>query len=173
MTWDPPAGRVLRLVALVFLALAVLLFGAWLLVRLWSLVVLLGMAVLLATALAPYVDWLARRTKRRGLAVVLVMLAVLGVVVLFGLLVLPPMVEQGRDLYDRAPDLQDRLARLADERGSADLGARVREFEPKNLVNPDLALRTGLGVLGAVIATVTTVFLTLYLLLDAAHVEGF
>ena len=174
MTWtDPPTPRLMKLVLLVFLLIAALLFGVWLLVKLWSLVVLVGIALLLGTALIPYVEWVARFTKRRGLAVVLVMASLLAAIVVFGLLVLPPMIDQGRDLYDRAPQLQGRLARFADERGWAEPRDRIRSFSLRELVSTDLAVRTGLGVVGFVVALFTTLFLILYFLLDAAHLKRF
>src|SRR4051794_28735835 len=91
--------------------------GLWLLTRVWDVLLLLAVALVLAAALMPAVEALTRRTGRRGLAVVLVTLAVLVSLLLFLALVLPPMVQQGRDVWDQAPELRDRAARFADERG--------------------------------------------------------
>src|SRR5829696_7952701 len=144
---DISSREVLRLTSLVVLTVVVVLAGVWLLVKLWSVVVLLGLALLLGVALLPAVHGLMRLTRKRVPAVLLLALGFLTLLGLFGVLVVPPLVEQGRSLYDDAPDLQARLAREAETRGQATLGERIRAFTVKDAVSTDLLVRTGIGAL--------------------------
>ncbi len=174
MAWyDVPVARLAKLVSVVVLVIVALLSGMALLVKLWSLVVAIGVALLLGAALLPAVETLARVTKRRTPAVVTVMLLVVGGFALFGWLVAPPMVAQSRDLYDRAPEVRDRLARFAEERGSPTLRDRILQFSPGDVASPDQVVRTGLGVAGFLVAFFTVFFLTMYFLFDAGILERF
>src|SRR3712207_2687886 len=113
MAWtDVPTLRLMKFVAIVFLTVAVLLLASWLTLKLWSLIILIGLSLLFGTALLPFVDWVGRYTQSRGGAVFVVMLTVLAVLILFGLLVLPPMVSQGRALYENAPQIQEKVVKF-------------------------------------------------------------
>jgi predicted PurR-regulated permease PerM len=169
----PAARDVIRLTSLVVLTIIVVLFAVWLLVALRSVALLLGLALLLGVALLPAVNGLMRLTKQRASAVMLVALALLALFALFGFLVAPPMVEQGRALYDDAPALQQRLAREADARDQTALGDRIREFETSDAVSTDLLVRTGLGALSFVIAFFTLFFLVIYFLIDVERLSQF
>jgi predicted PurR-regulated permease PerM len=59
-------------------------------------------AIFLAVALSGPVNWLNRR-MRRGFAIALVYLGLLGVLVGLGALIVPPFVRGGKDLADNAP----------------------------------------------------------------------
>ena len=174
MAWfDIPARQVIRLVALIILTAAAVFFGLWLLVKLWSVVLLAGVALILAAALIPSVNRLTRLVRNRVLAVIIVALTLLAVIALFGVLVAPPMIEQGRDLYERSPQAQERAARIAAERGMDDLRQRIEAFSPRDVANRDLLVSTGLGVVSFVIAFFTVLFLVLYFLLDIRPLERF
>lgn len=170
-SFDWSTRNLLRLVALAFLLIVALVFGLWLVVRLWSVLLLMGIALLLGTSLLRPVERLARLTKNRTVAVLLVVLALLTAIVLFGVLVAPPMFDQGRDLYARSPEVQERAAELAEERGWLGLRDRIRTFAPGDLVKTDLVVRTGLGVISFLIALFTVFFLVVYFLLDVRHLE--
>jgi predicted PurR-regulated permease PerM len=60
-------------------------------------------AIFLAVALSGPVNWLERRTKRRGPAIALVFLALLLLPVLVGAVVVPPLVTQGNNLVQDLP----------------------------------------------------------------------
>ena len=149
------------------------LVGLWLLSKLWGVVLLASVGLLLAAALMPYVDWLWRKIHNRALAVVLVVLSVLLAVALVLLLVLPTIITQGRDLWERAPELQDRAARFADERGWVDLRDRIDEFTFGDLVRDRDWVDTSRTVLTAVFQLFTIFFLAAYFLLDARRVKQF
>lgn len=153
------------------LAIAGVALALWLLVKVWGVLLLTGVALLLAAALLPYVERLRRRTGNRTVAVLLVVFGVLAAVTALLVLVVPPMVTQGRDLWQRAPEWQARAAGFAERRGWQDLGDKINEFQPAEVVGPRL-LTTGRTVASMFIAWVTTFFLTAYILVDARRLKG-
>ena len=156
-----------------FLTIVGVLVGLWLLVQLWGVLLLSAVGLLIAAALMPYVDWLWRKSHNRPLAVVIVVMAVLAGVALVLLLIVPTMVTQGRDLWERAPELQERAARFSDERGWRDLSARIREFRPGDLVRDRDWVDTSRTVIGVVFSLFTVFFLAAYFLLDARRLKQF
>lgn len=76
---------------------------------------LFSVVFLLAMVLNPLVVWLEKRKIKRGLAVAIV---VLGLLLILGgvvALVVPPLVEQGQQLVNRAPDLAKGIRKQADD----------------------------------------------------------
>ncbi|MFN8559240.1 MAG: AI-2E family transporter [Dehalococcoidia bacterium] len=154
------------------LVLLGLLAAVWLVVKIWSVLVLVALALLLAGALMPFVDALWRRTHRRTLAVAIVALAVLlGLAVLL-LAVAPTLVAQGRDLWERWPQLQERAAAHAGAQGWTDLRDRIAAFSPTALIGPRL-FDTSRTVVTAVVEVVTVFVLAIYVLLDARRLKQF
>jgi predicted PurR-regulated permease PerM len=149
------------------------LVGLWLLSRLWGVLLLSGVGLLIAAALMPYTDWLWRKIHNRALAVVIVVLGVLAVAALVLLLIVPTLVTQGRDLWERAPELQERSARFTDARGWHDLSARIREFTPTELVAGRDWVDTSRTVISVVFQLFTVFFLAAYFLLDARRLKQF
>ena len=131
---------------------------------------LIVVALFLAVGLSPIVDLLARRGVRRALAVTLVALGLLGVVVLFGVAIVPVVRDQASAIVDSAPTWFERL------RGNAvlqDLDQRFDIFTTieQKLSDGDLAsqvfggaLGVGRFLLGAVFNTVVIFALILYFL---------
>lgn len=72
-------------------------------VALAKIVSLFVVVLFLAMVLNPIVVWLEKRGLRRGLAVVLVMLGLVGIVIGLGFLVVPPMIDQVNELGQKAP----------------------------------------------------------------------
>lgn len=71
--------------------------------------VLILIALFLATGLNPAVEALRRRKMSRNLAVTVIFSSVILFVVFFALVVLPPVINQGTNLIERAPTLLDDL----------------------------------------------------------------
>jgi predicted PurR-regulated permease PerM len=98
------------------LVLAVLaLIGLWLLVQLRSILVLVFVAVLFASAIARPAAKLERRGLPRGLAVVVVQLAVLAVLMVVFWIVVPPLVDQVALFSRDAPSYVTRFQHVRDE----------------------------------------------------------
>jgi predicted PurR-regulated permease PerM len=71
--------------------------------------VLILVALFLATGLNPAVEAIRRRGLSRGGAVAIILALVIIFVVLFGALVVPPLISQGTQLIESAPQLLDSL----------------------------------------------------------------
>ena len=133
-------------------------------------------ALFLALALNPAVDWLQRRgVRRRGLAVALTMLGVLGAIAAVGATVIPVLVEQVNDFVRALPgyvnDITEGRGRLGDLAERYDLVDRVQEAVNEGGASRILglsgtALAVTKGIITAIVAAVTIVFMTFFMLLE-------
>ncbi len=115
-------------------------------------------ALFLALALNPAVDRLEHRIKRRGLATGIVFVAALVAVALVGWLFIPTLVDQVNNFAHKVPDYLDNLTK----------GRKaLREGGASKLFGiSGTALAVAKGVVTAVLATVTIVFMTFFMLLE-------
>jgi predicted PurR-regulated permease PerM len=81
-------------------------------VELRSLLILLFISLVLAAAMSRPAAWLERRGLPRGLAVALVQLLALGVLLVVGYIVLPPLVDEVAGFVKRVPTYVDRFQGL-------------------------------------------------------------
>jgi predicted PurR-regulated permease PerM len=140
-------------------------------------------ALFLALALNPAVDWVEGRIRRRGLATGFVCIAALIVVVGIGWLFIPTLVNQVNDFAGKVPDYLDDLTK-----GRGRLGFLQQKYHLVDKARKALkeggasklfglsgtALAVAKGVVNAVLATVTIVFLTFFMLLEGrGWVESF
>jgi predicted PurR-regulated permease PerM len=170
---------VLRVVG-ILLAIAVVLEIIWISrhVLTWIFI-----AVFLALALNPAVDWLERRTKRRGFATAIVSVATIALLVGIGWLFIPTLVNQVNDFAGKVPDyLHDltkgrgRLGFLQEKYHLVDKARKaLNEGGASKLFGiSGTALALAKGVVNAVLATITIAFLTLFMLLEGPKwVESF
>ena len=144
----------------------VLLLAAW---RVRNVLLLVLVAAVLAVGLDPQVRYLQRRRLSRGWAVTVILLLSVGLLVLFGWLVIPAAVHQTQALARHTPDYLDRLQHATGFLGTLenkyDLAQQLRETTARI---PALALRKVPGVTasaGSIIFNVLTVaVLTIYFL---------
>ena len=141
-------------------------------------------AAFLALALNPLVAWLQEHgVRRRGLAVMITFLSAILAILAIGATFVPTLVEQVNDFIDAVPGYVERLTA-----GEGRLGFLEREYHIVQRVREAIAeggaarvlglsgtaLAITKGVVTAVVATVTIVFLTLFMLLEGpAWVERF
>ncbi len=143
-------------------------------------ITLLLVSFVLALALAPLVDRLTARMPR-GAAVASVFLGLVAVLVLIGLVVVPPVVTQGSQLAQQAPQyLQDlldtRWVRELDQhydvidRAEQELMGRLTD---QSFIEGVLGgiLGAGRAVVSGVFQTLTVLVLTLYLLASLPRVK--
>ena len=131
---------------------------------------------LLATGLGPLVHRIehaaAPGTARlpRWLAILLIYISIVGVLTLVGLAVVPPLVEQARDLWGRLPELLLRSQEFLVERGWLDHRVTLREAV-RSAPGPGQAVGTVAGAVTSVLATLlallTILILTFYLLVES------
>ena len=133
-------------------------------------------ALFLALALNPAVDWLEQRYRgRRGLATGTVMIAALAVIAAIGALFIPTLVDQVSGFAKKVPDYLDDLTKgrgrlgflqtkyhLVDKARDA-----LHEGGAKKLFGlTGTAVAVTKSVITAVVAVVTIVFMTFFMLLE-------
>jgi predicted PurR-regulated permease PerM len=162
--------RTLLVIAATVLAVALV---VWVLLEAWQVVSWIFIAVLFAIALQPAVDFLERRGMPNGAAVTLVSIAALAVVGLLAWAVIPPLVSQTTELIQAIPGAIDDITA-----GRGPLGFLQTDYGLADKARDFLEGRSGEGVLGvtspalevlrgiltAVVATVTIVFLVFFML---------
>ncbi len=149
--------------------------------KLSTTITLLIVALFLTLALNPLVEGLTHRRVPRGWSVAIVFLGAVAMITLIGWVVIPPVVQQGTDLAEDAPNL---LNGLLDNAWIQDLDhrfqviARAQEEITKRAADGNLWAGVFGGVLGGVqiIATglfslLTVLVLTLYFLATLPSVK--
>ncbi len=145
--------------------------AVWLVVQLWNQLLLFFVAALLAMAAEPAVERLGRRGWSRSRAVGALLAASVAAVALFGLVVVPPLIEQGTRLADNLPGyVDDAWGLLADH-------PNVQRWLQDNAGQENAgdgvlrgALSVGTGVFSGVSNLLVLAALTVYLLLDGERV---
>ncbi|MET4637875.1 AI-2E family transporter [Mycetocola sp. 2940] len=152
--------------------------------QLGTVLIYIGLALFLALGLDPLVTWLEKRIAR-GVAIALVVFAVLGVFVGLLFAVIPVLIEQGTNLVEDFPRLQrevqasnfiqDLESAFGGAVSIADAISGAIEFisDPQNLV----AIGGGLAAVGAGVASGVTgativLILTLYFLASLRSMKG-
>lgn len=171
----PPADRItvrieLPTATIVKAALAIVVFFA--LVTLRPLIYQLYFGLLLAAVLHPFVSWLERRGLSRGIATILVVVPLLGVLGVGVYLLLSPIVSSGGDLLDALPEYVDDLGTAFQNnptlRNQLEAAASWLSTHVASIVGG--AVGVGAGIIGAFATLFVVITLTAYLLLDGARV---
>lgn len=142
-----------------------------------SVLILIVMALFLAVGLNPLVEWFLRRGTRRGVAVLLVLAMVLGVLTLFVLTVAPVISEQITRITSNAPGWLDDLQHNAtverlDEK--YDVISKVRDYITQGDFGQSVfggALGVGLAVLSAVANSLIVLVLMIYFLASLPSIK--
>jgi predicted PurR-regulated permease PerM len=168
---EVPAARVIVRTVLIVVAVVVLLYLVYLVRRPigWLLA-----ATFLAVALSGPVNALDRH-MRRGFAITIVYLGLLAFPIALGALIVPPLVEEGNNLADNAPqyarDLTDfvqKNERLRNLNEDYDITSKLQEEAeklPGKLGGAAGTLRdVGFGIVNSIFALVTILILTAFML---------
>jgi predicted PurR-regulated permease PerM len=156
--------QVLVVLAILYLAIQVFALGWVAVAQIADVVIIFVAAWALAYLLAPLVNRIDTQTPlNRTLSVVVVYIAIALVLVVIGLLVVPPLVAQLNDLVTRGPEYGERASQLAASIQAAleRVGIRVDLAEfygtlPRRL--GDLAAAYAADILGVVSATAAVFF---------------
>jgi predicted PurR-regulated permease PerM len=168
--------RALIRYALVGAAVAV--FLVWTLYLAREVILLLYVAALVAIGLSPLVEALERREDQltghrvpRWLAILTIYLAVIGVMVGIGMLVVPPLAQQARELWEALPELAHTSQQWLIDRGILSRELTVREAVERAPVGSGDAVGRVIqalwGVVGGVVGLFTILILAFYFLVDA------
>ena len=170
-------ARTILAVLGIVLAVVALLQVLWLArqVLTWVLI-----AVFLALALDPFVSFLMRRgIRRRGLAIGTAYLIVAGAIVLIGATFVPTLVSEVRNFIDAVPEYVQDLTK-----GRGRLGFLERDYQIVERVRDALssvqvsrilgvsgtAVAVTRGVITAIVATITIIVLTFFMLLEGPRI---
>lgn len=167
-----------RTVVVVVSSAVAVITGLFLLWQLRQIVQWTVIALFLAVALSPPVNWLVRQRVPRAPAILLVYLLLLIAVAGLGALVVPPLVEQARQLADyiaaraREPGgltqaLEDMARRYRVEGYVQSLRAQVSALPGRLNVAAGPLLAVTRGIISSVTALVSILLLTFFLLLDS------
>jgi predicted PurR-regulated permease PerM len=134
-------------------------------------------ALFITVSLEPAVQWLTRRGLRRGLAVTLLFVVVFAALLGFLISVIPPLVNQGRQLIDDLPgylgELQARSAQFRELNDRFNLSSQLQGMIGS------VPGRIGSGVLGftgrvfgALFSTLTVLVFTAYFMADLPRIRN-
>jgi predicted PurR-regulated permease PerM len=149
--------------------------------RLTTVLTLIVVAFFLTLALNPLVEFLTRRGIRRGGAVAVVFAGVIVIFTLIGLLVVPPVVQQGGDLAAKAPDYLNQVlngAIVKDLDQHYQVVDKIEAEFNKRLTDGNFigqvfggVLGVGAAVIGGIFQAFTVLVLTLFLLASLPRVK--
>ncbi|HVE99428.1 MAG TPA: AI-2E family transporter [Mycobacteriales bacterium] len=150
-------------------ALAYTLLNALLVAR--QIVILIVIALFLAIGFNPVVEWFQNRGLRRQRAVIAVFASIVLVFVGFGAAIVPPIADQGTQLFEQVPEYATELRknkqfRELDEEYDivAKLQKQVDEAPKKGVNLVGGAFGVVKGIFNAIFSVVTVLILTLYFL---------
>jgi predicted PurR-regulated permease PerM len=162
-----------RAVARTVLVAAAVVALLYLLYRIRSVVALVFIAVFIAVALGRPVDFIEGLGLKRWLAILSTYLAVLGAVVLLGLLVVPPIVSETNKFVKNVPGYVDDLRKsktVRDYDKKYHVTEKLREGAeklPTKLGSAVGALQTvTVGVFSALVQLITVLVMAFFMLLD-------
>lgn len=157
-----------RTIARVILTLVLI----WLLTRLWSILLLGIIAVVAAAALYPVVRRLERRGLNRPSAVAAVLLTIAAAFALMLWLIIPPLIDDGRDFADRFPEYiqtaQDRIEQNPVALDQLDTSSGGTSPDWGGIANRFLSF--GAGIVGAISNTLIIFVMTIYILTDGERI---
>ncbi|SDO67782.1 Predicted PurR-regulated permease PerM [Pedococcus dokdonensis] len=149
--------------------------------RLTTVLTLVVVAFFLALTLNPLVEFLTRQGLRRGGAVALVFAGVVAVFTLLGLVVVPPVISQGTDLAQKAPDYLDQILGsrfVKDLDQHYDVVDKIQAEFTKRISDGSFVgqvfggvLGVGAAVIGGIFQAFTVLVLTLFLLASLPRVK--
>ena len=165
------ARVILRVVLIVVLVVLTL----WLIYLLRQPLTWIFIAGFLAIALSGPVNWLHRRTRRRGLSIALVYIALILIPILVAAMLVPPIVEQLNNLIQNLPtyaaDLQkfvsenERLRNLeADYNITAELQKQAATLPARVGDAAGILSDIGLGLVNSIFAGVSILILSLFMI---------
>lgn len=179
-TNDSPRSLILWTIAMVVLTVILL----WAAYHARNVLLLLYVSCLFAVGFSPLVRLLERqkllpvgsRRFPRWAAILSIYVIILGSLTVVGIMVVPPLVEQARGLYDELPRLFARGQQYLMDRGIIQHSITMREaVEHAPGAGSDAVgavVQAITGIVGGVFGLFTILILTFYLLIDAETLFG-
>lgn len=173
---ERPTNATIVRICVIVLAVLVLAAAAY---RARSVLILIVIAAFLAVGLDPAVRKLEQSKVKRGWAVTLILLAMIGFIAAFFAAVVPRVVEQVPEFAEELPsyieNLGDRYPRVQQYMEDNDITQRLRDATeqlPRRVAGSFGSILGIAGsVIGAVFSLITVVILTIYFLLSLSHMR--
>lgn len=156
-------------------SLMVLLASLWMLSRVLPVLLVLVGALIIVGTINPAVDWLEKRRMSRKLSITVVFVVFLAASALFVTMTIPPLIAQATQLVDQEPALRARMVQwLMGSRLTSPLANALRTIHSGDLMR--LAAQNAIGysthVISIVAGLLSSVFLSLYIMLDRDRLRG-
>jgi predicted PurR-regulated permease PerM len=154
---------------------------SWTLYQVRGTLLVIYVAALVAIGLSPIVAWIQQhpRTPRkmpRWAAILVIYLLFLGALIAVAMLVLPPLVDQARELYSEMPGYLRRGQQWLVDRGLISRPLSMQEAVEQAPGTKTDAVGTILGalwsVVGGIFGLVTILILAFYLMVDSDNIVG-
>jgi predicted PurR-regulated permease PerM len=147
-------------------------------IRARSVLVLIGLALFIAAGLDPVVSWLTRRRVSRGAAVVIVLLALVGVIGGFIAAAIPPLAAQTSSLISELPHYAHVLQNHNSELGRLNAKYHIQQHLSHLLATRRSALIGGVLGAGALVldtltSTLVVIALVVYFLAGMPQIKLF
>ena len=147
-------------------------------IRARSVLVLIGLALFIAAGLDPVVSWLTRRRVPRGAAVVIVLLALVGVTGGFMAAAIPPLAAQTSSLIAELPHYAHVLQNHNSELGRLNAKYHIQQHLSHLLATRSSALIGGVLGAGALVldtltSTLVVIVLVVYFLAGMPQIKRF
>lgn len=156
------------------IAVILALVALWALFELWPVILLVLVSVLLMLGLLPFVDGLVRRGASRGFAVILILVAILGFIILMFSVMVPALIDESTSAKENLPDSAREIENLLSHLGiHVELQEKAREFDWNDLLSGPDAVNAGQQLLNATLAIITVLVMTAYLLADTPRMGRF
>jgi predicted PurR-regulated permease PerM len=158
-----------KTIALVLLAFA----SVWLFLRLVPVLLVLVVALFLVGTLNPLVEALEKRGFKRRTGIAIVFISVLVTVVVLAAITLPPLASQATRFIEHAPQMRDKaVTLLARSRITLPLANSLAGFRGIAINDGAAALEFSYRAAAIIGYGVSSIFLSLYLMLDRDRVRG-
>jgi len=140
----------------------------WLVFKIWDILLMLFIALVLMSALKPAVDKLEKFRIPRALAIIIVYILLWGLIGLGLASIIPALVEQTGKLLQLLPPALSRIELFNNNQQAIteQLLGQIGQL-PQNL------LKLTAGVFGNLLAVLTTLVITFYLLLERKHLDRY
>lgn len=157
----------------------------WILYTVRSTLIMVYISGLFAMGISPVVRMIERQRVipigtrlPRWLAILIIYATIIGALVLVGMLVIPPLVDQAEELWQTLPDkiaqLQSTLIRLGILRRPITLGEAVQQAPTSGGATAAATiLAAGRNVVGGVFGIITLLLLTFYMLVESREIFSF
>jgi predicted PurR-regulated permease PerM len=157
------------------LTVLVLLAAVWLLVRALPVVLVLVTALMLVGALNPGVAWLQRRKVPRFVAISMVFGIGVLVVIAIGVITVPTVIAQVRDLIEHEAEIRGKIADLLERwPATGTFAESIRNVRYADLFKSSgsMLLTAGTLGLGIVAYGFAAIFLAFYMMIDHERLRG-